>query len=138
MWDMVRMMVDVPVKVTGEILKSRCTAVMQRAFMNQGRRYLEDRYPTNPKSDANYLPISMIRYKTYVRKTVYSNLGTAKLGGIPGTFPLVRSFVSARQIARTTGLEDGLVEGEPVWPLIFYCLRCGDVDAALQAAKKAG
>lgn len=69
---------------------------------------------------------------------MYSNLGAAKLGGIPGTLPLVRSFVSARQIARTTGLEDGFVEGEPVWPLIFYCLRCGDVGAALQASKQAG
>lgn len=79
-----------------------------------------------------------VRYKTYIRQTVYSNLGAAKLGGVPGTLPLVRSFVSARQISRTTGLEDGLVEGEPVWPLIFYCLRCGDVNAALQAAKQAG
>jgi len=120
MWDMVRMMCDVPPKITGDILKSRASAVMQKAFMNQARRYLED------------------GYKTYIRQTVYSNLGSAKLGGIPGTFPLVRSFVTARQIARTTGLEDGLVEGEPVWPLIFYCLRCGDVHAALQAAKLAG
>ena len=69
---------------------------------------------------------------------MYSNLGAAKLGGIPGTFPLVRSFVSARQISRTTGLEDGFVDGEPVWPLIYYCLRCGDVSAALQASKQAG
>lgn len=43
-WDMVRMMVDVPVKISGDnILKSRGSALMQRAFMNQGRRYLEDR-----------------------------------------------------------------------------------------------
>ena len=43
-WDMVRMMVDVPVKVSGDnILKSRGSALLQRAFMNQGRRYLEDR-----------------------------------------------------------------------------------------------
>lgn len=120
-WDMVRMMVDVPVKISGDnILKSRGSALIQKAFMNQGRRYLED------------------RYKSYIRQTVYSNLGAAKLGGIPGTLPLVRSFVSARQISRTTGLEDGFVDGEPVWPLIFYCLRCGDINAALQASKQAG
>ena len=28
--------------------------------------------------------------------------------------------------------------GVPVWPLIFYCLRCGDVSAAIQAADEAG
>lgn len=120
LWNMVRMMVDIPSKITGDILKSRSSHAMQKAFMNQARRYLED------------------RYKAYIRQTVFSNLGAAKLGGVPGTLPLVRSFVSARQISRTTGLEDGSVEGEPVWPLIFYCLRCGDVNAALQAAKQAG
>lgn len=120
MWDMVRMMSDVPAKISGDYIKSRGSAIMQKAFMNQARRYLED------------------RYISYIRQTVYSNLGAAKLGGIPGTFPLVRSFVTTRQIARTTGLEDGFVEGEPVWPLIFYCLRCGDIAAALHAAKQAG
>lgn len=43
MWEMVCMMLDVPVKITGDMLKSRTSAVMQRAFMNQARRYLEDR-----------------------------------------------------------------------------------------------
>jgi nuclear pore complex protein Nup93 len=52
--------------------------------------------------------------------------------------PLVQSFVSAQQISRTAGLEDDLVEGEPVWPLIFYCLPCGDVNEALQATKQGG
>lgn len=44
MWDMVRMMVDVPVKISGDILKSRGSGLMQKAFMNQARRYLEDRF----------------------------------------------------------------------------------------------
>ena len=68
----------------------------------------------------------------------YATYSNNLLFNLLGTLPLVRSFVSARQISRTTGLKDGLVEGEPVWPLIFYCLRCGDVNAALQATKQAG
>jgi len=40
---MVRMMVDIPSKITGDILKSRSSHAMQKAFMNQARRYLEDR-----------------------------------------------------------------------------------------------
>ena len=34
--------------------------------------------------------------------------------------------------------EDGLVDAVPVWPIIFYCLRCGDLKAAILAANKAG
>ncbi len=44
MWDMVRMMSDVPAKISGDYIKSRGSAIMQKAFMNQARRYLEDRY----------------------------------------------------------------------------------------------
>lgn len=36
------------------------------------------------------------------------------------------------------GLEDGLVDGVPVWPMIFYCLRCGDLQASIQSASQAG
>ena len=44
MWDMVRMMSDVPAKMSEDHIKSRSSAVMQKAFMNQARRYLEDRW----------------------------------------------------------------------------------------------
>lgn len=30
------------------------------------------------------------------------------------------------------------MEGIPVWALIYYCLRCGDLNAAVQAASQAG
>ena len=69
---------------------------------------------------------------------VYSNLSSAQLGGVPGTFNLVRSFLNIKHPTSAPGLDDGLVEGVPVWPMIFYCLRCGDIAAALQAATAAG
>ena len=31
-----------------------------------------------------------------------------------------------------------MVDGVPVWPMIFYCLRCGDLKSAITAASKAG
>lgn len=31
--------------------------------------------------------------------------------------------------------QDGDVDGAPLWPLIYYCLRCGDPKAALQAVQ---
>lgn len=33
--------------------------------------------------------------------------------------------------------QDGEVEGHPVWALIYYCLRCGDLAAAMQVVNRA-
>jgi nuclear pore complex protein Nup93 len=78
------------------------------------------------------------RYKTYMTSVVMGNLQQARRGGVPGTFPLVRSFVAVRVPPGMTGLEDGTVEDQPFWPLVYYCLRCGDMAAALYCAKQAG
>lgn len=67
---------------------------------------------------------------------VNSNLKKAMRGGVPGTYPLVRSFVAIR-VAPGLPLEDGCIDGQPVWPLIYYCIRCGDVNAALHVARQA-
>ena len=77
-------------------------------------------------------------YIKFIRNVVYSNLSAAQLGGVPGTFHLVRSFLNIKMPSGGAGLDDGLVEGVPVWAMIYYCLRCGDVSAALQAATAAG
>lgn len=69
---------------------------------------------------------------------VMGNLQQARRGGVPGTFPLVRSFVAVRVPLGMAGLEDGTVEDQPFWPLVYYCLRCGDIGAALYCAKQAG
>ncbi len=74
----------------------------------------------------------------FVKTTVFSNLQQAELGGVPGTYALLRSFLNLKIPGNTPGLEDGLVDGVPVWPLIYYSLRCGDYRAALQAASEAG
>lgn len=33
--------------------------------------------------------------------------------------------------------QDGEVEGCPVWALIYYCMRCGDLTAAMHVVKRA-
>lgn len=75
----------------------------------------------------------------YMRKIVTDNLQSAQRGGIPGTYPLVKGFVGLRfQGQSMLGLTDGLVEGRPLWPMVFYCLRSGDLEAALHCIKQAG
>ena len=78
-------------------------------------------------------------FKKFVKTSVYSNLQQAQLGGLPGTYHLVKSFLNVKIPAGANpGLEDGLVDGVPVWAMIYYSLRAGDVAAALQAAEQAG
>ena len=58
---------------------------------------------------------------------------------MPSTFHLVHSFLKIRLAgAPQPGLDDGTVDGVPVWQLIYFCLRCGDVGAAQEAARLAG
>lgn len=52
-------------------------------------------------------------------------------------FPIsLQAFLNVRFAGGNVpaGLEDGLVEGQPVWPFIYYCIRCGDLTAALTVA----
>ena len=78
----------------------------------------------------SYLEKSFLKH---VRSVVYSNLRDAQLGGIPGTFRLVKSYLNVRLVPDAPGLEDGTV-----WPMVYYCLRCGDVSAAVQSCEEAG
>lgn len=114
---MVKYMVDVPTRNIGDVLAAR--ASVQNELILQAKKYLEK------------------RYMMYMNSVVSGNLQKAKRGGIPGTFPLVRSFVEVRVSKSMIGLEDGRFQGQPVWPLIYYCLRCGDVAAAMEVARGA-
>ncbi|KAK2560702.1 Nuclear pore complex protein Nup93 [Acropora cervicornis] len=75
------------------------------------------------------------RYLKFVQDTVYDNLHEAKLGGVPGTFNLVKSYLKIKLPPVVQGLDDGDVDGAPLWALIYFCLRCGDPRAALEAVK---
>ena len=33
--------------------------------------------------------------------------------------------------------QDGKVDDMPTWPMIYYCMRCGDLDAAASVVNKA-
>ncbi|KAG8437674.1 hypothetical protein GDO86_008399 [Hymenochirus boettgeri] len=119
LWAMVKQMTDVPLVPASDTLKSRCSVQMQMAFVRQALHFLEQ------------------SYKNYTQMSVFANLQQAQLGGVPGTYNLVRSFLNIRLPSPIPGLQDGEVEGYPVWALIYYCMRCGDLMAAQQAVNKA-
>lgn len=118
LWDMVKCMTDIPPTPSGQ--SARLNRNSQKAFVRNARTHLEQ------------------TYKKFITNQISGNLQQAQLGGIPGTYSLVRSYLNIRQSTLPRGLEDGVIDGHPTWAMIFYCLRCGDLNAAQQVVRKAG
>ncbi|PWA15460.1 hypothetical protein CCH79_00020719, partial [Gambusia affinis] len=119
LWLMVKQMTDVLLVPARDTLKSRTAVEMQMAFVRQALGFLEN------------------RYKSFTMGTVFGNLHQAQLGGVPGTYQLVRSFLNIKLPGPLPGMQDGEVEGQPVWAVIYYCLRCGDLNAAMTVVSRA-
>lgn len=69
------------------------------------------------------------RYLEYIKETVYHSLSQAQLGGVPGTRQLVKSYLNL--VPQLVGLDPG-----SPWPMVFYCMRCGDLQDALDIVKR--
>ncbi|XP_062501933.1 nuclear pore complex protein Nup93-like isoform X2 [Corticium candelabrum] len=117
-WCLLGEMVAVP-NLPSDPVAARTSDHVLMSFISESRHFLER------------------RYKQRVLQIVNSNLTQAELGGVPGTFHIIKSYLRIKIPAGTQNLEDGDVDGQPVWPLIYYCLRCGDLTAAMQVATQA-
>ncbi|XP_041375379.1 nuclear pore complex protein Nup93-like isoform X2 [Gigantopelta aegis] len=121
LWEMIQCMVEVPLSLPHgtSVTEIRQDKNTQIAFVRKAKQHLEKIY---------------IRYITM---TIYGNLQQAQLGGIPGTYSLVKSYLNVRPPISVRDMEEGLIEGQPVWAMIYYCLRCGDMDAAQHVVNRA-
>ncbi|KAK4879895.1 hypothetical protein RN001_008041 [Aquatica leii] len=121
MWEIMSYMTQIPPLPLNECpLAARYSKPIVQVLISQATRYLED------------------RYKTYMTNIINENLAEARRGGVPGTYSLVRSYVGIRLKGDYLGLQGGMVDDRPIWPVVYYCLRCGDTSAALYCLKKAG
>ncbi|KAG6450374.1 hypothetical protein O3G_MSEX006577 [Manduca sexta] len=122
MWEITKTMANIPALVRDEDpLKARGNPAIQQCLVAQGKKYLEK------------------RYKQYMSDVVRANPAAAMRGGEPGTYPLVRGFVGLRlQGQNIQVLTDGVIDERPLWPMVYYCLRSGDANAALHCLRKAG
>lgn len=77
LWEMVRAMSS-DFKRTSAADKWRTTPQISKDTVARARRYLES------------------AFKKFIQTTVYTNLQQAQLGGLPGTFHLVRSFLNVK------------------------------------------
>lgn len=119
MWEMVKFMVDIPPTPASDQIKSRSSPTVEKKIISLARKYLES------------------RYKDFMNSVISENLAQAKRGGIPGTLPLVQSFVGIK-IQNLSDLEEAFVDEKPLWPLVYYCMRCGDLKAALYCINRCG
>lgn len=115
LWDMVKCMIEVPSCTSGQ--SPRLNKDTQKAFIRNARTHLEQ------------------SYKKFITTQISGKRQQAQLGGIPGTSNLVRSYLNIRQATLPNALEDGTIEGHPTWAMIYYCLRCGDLNAAQTIVK---
>ncbi|ENN73001.1 hypothetical protein HUJ04_005601 [Dendroctonus ponderosae] len=121
MWEIIKYMVQCSsIPQSEDAIKTRNTKPVILSLVRQGQKYLED------------------RYKTFMNSIITENLTHAGRGGIPGTYPLVKSFVGLRLQGEYLGLKDGMIDDRPLWPMVYYCLRSGDLPAAIHCLKKSG
>ncbi|ALC48727.1 CG11092 [Drosophila busckii] len=119
MWAVLAYMSNVaPVSRNVEPIKSRQSG---HKFAQQARQYLEQ------------------RYKEYMKTIIQKNRIVAQRGGIPNVYNTVGSYVNItfQKAQSLLGLHD-VADGRPLWALVFYCLRCGGLDAAIQYLSEAG
>ncbi|KAF5296103.1 hypothetical protein FQA39_LY02737 [Lamprigera yunnana] len=120
MWEIMDYMTQIPPFPVNECpLATRHHKGVVKILIAQAKKYLED------------------RYKTYMTTVINENFAEAKRGGVPGTYSLVKSYVGIRLQGEYLGLEGGMVDDKPVWPVVYYSLRSGDISAALYCLRKA-
>ena len=121
LWNMFYFMSNLPkIDLVKEGLENRDQSPkMQVHFVNQAISYLEQ------------------CFKDLLQSTVNSNLKQAKLGGAPGTLSLVSGYLRLSQSEKYhQNYEEIFEDNQPLWPTIYLCLRCGDIEAARSIALK--
>jgi len=121
LWNMFYFMSNIPkIDLIKDGLENRDQSPkIQVHFVNQAISYLEQ------------------CFKDLLQNTVNSNLKQAKLGGAPGTLSLVSGYLRLSQSEKYhQNYEEIFEDNQPLWPTIYLCLRCGDIEAARSIALK--
>ena len=76
------------------------------------------------------------QFAKFVLVKVRENPTAARLGPKPGPIFLVRAFLKVKYFDRSWPSEfEDVVDEHPFWAQIYYLLRCGHVDAAVELAE---
>jgi nuclear pore complex protein Nup93 len=97
----------------------RNSTQMQVQFTNNAIRYLES------------------TFKQYLKQYTMSHLEQARIGGVPSTLKLINGYLKLNSSKYFTSYEEIYVDNQPLWAIIYLCLRCGDYEAARDVAHQA-
>ena len=97
----------------------RNSTQMQVQLTNQAIRYLES------------------TFKQYLKQYTMSHLEQARIGGVPSTLKLINGYLKLNSSKYYTSNEEIYIDNQPLWPIIYLCLRCGDYEAARDVARQA-
>lgn len=88
------------------------------------------------KQAKNYLEK---RYELFMSTFIKENLRAAQRGGIPSKYELVSAYVGLKfnQGGNVIGLDKEKIDGRPIWPMVYYSLRCGDIQSAIRCMQHA-
>lgn len=76
------------------------------------RRWIPDQHKLQLKCSIRFsvkMSVSVLSYKNYTMVTVFGNLHQAQLGGVPGTYQLVRSFLNIKLPGPLPGMQVALI-----------------------------
>ncbi|KAJ8920593.1 hypothetical protein NQ315_004732 [Exocentrus adspersus] len=114
LWEVVKSVAKLPeLSSFGQnIVKTRYSEQFIGSLVQNGKTYLENSYK---KSMINLL-----------------NMNIAELHNDPSkVYQLVKSFVDLRFQGEYLGLQDGMIDNRPLWPMVYYCIRIGDLSSAV-------
>jgi len=113
-WKMIGCMVKSTDK-TSSVTKMRNSPSTMLSLISSARRHLEE------------------SFLEYMRKCVFEQAQFSQPGGHLGCLNLVKSFLKLTQHQNEQYDDSDKVDGLSLWKVVFYCLRCGDVDAACES-----
>ncbi|KAJ5080756.1 nuclear pore complex protein nup93 [Anaeramoeba ignava] len=75
------------------------------------------------------------QYTKFIRNQIQKNPRKAKVGGVPGIISLIYGFLNIQFKTSEDHWPSNFVDfvdGIPVWPIIYYLLRCGELESILK------
>lgn len=113
-WELVNSMAKLPeISLPKDVVKTRYTKKYIEVLVENGKKYLEN------------------SYKTFMSNEVNRKISQQSHIDISKVYPLVHTFVGLRFQGEYMGLQDGMIDDRPLWPMVYYCIRLGDLPTAI-------
>ena len=114
-WQLIRAQTDIPNLSADLDLYSPNSLAIQTKLLRKSVFYLE------------------LRYLEFMESVVSSHPALARRTGVPGPYQLILGYLNILLSPETTQIqfEDGSSDGKPIWPVIFFSMRCGSLKEGL-------